>query len=591
MELRSGKKKLETPRTHSQEISIIIDTSIHRSPYRDENHIVFDTSESESLEMDLDGAWGANSEENPMGRPNETPQSTESFNSPYIWRNYTEEMVRTMILGPQRPLTVTTTAPIMTPVPTLAGTYTSSAPIATPSVQVPRTSSAAFTTPAANSAIPNASNTLPSDGRRSGFPVLEPNVENLLVNLMRKLDTGFSNINENLRNMNFGLSVITNPNQQPGTSRQSASPRNLLSSHTVEPPVVNIQPQSQPVPQDTAVNPPNLNVPNANNDPIGRLERIVFGLATQVQTLHDRMATTSQPVQSGPSEIRQIPSSTHSNISSYKTWPHKWKLKYDGDNNKLAVEFFWNQLIMLKETNDVMWTDVLCSFPNFLEGAAHKWFFRYWRTQPSLRWEKLKDDMIAHFRGDDSDESLWCKIAKRKQEDRESFDKFYDSVLDLQDRLGKRLSDKELIGILQENLRKDIQICLFSYSTESLTDFANKCRYIDKKLHPHFYYPGFNYTRRVSEIDREFPAEEVAPEIEAFASKRPVHPNSQQSFKCWNCDKVGHNFVMCEETRNRFCYWCGYKNVTCRSCPSCASNFRLPTKVMEPPPTAPPAED
>lgn len=437
--------------------------------------------------------------------------------------------------------------------------------------------------------IPDAT----SSRRMSGFPTLENNnaTEKLLVDLMRNLQTGFSNINDHLTLMNAEFKSLKD-------TRNEDHNRNSMPSHIL-PSTEQSAPLPQDLPQPLAQNASNLattvngSTPDTSNpdDPMSRMERIVQRLSIQVQGLTERIIGLPPSDRNSYNNFPINPVHIPSNVSSYKTWPHKWKIKYDGDNNKLAIELFWNQIIMLKETNDFPWTDVLSSFPNFLEGSAFKWFFRYWRSQSTIHWEKLKMDMIGHFRGDDTDESIRCKLAKRKQGERESFDKFYDSLLDLQDRLTKRLPDKEFIGILQENLRMDIQMCLISFETESLTEFAKKCRYIDKKLHPHSYSPGFNFTKRISEIERDLPEDTISPEIESITARKSFVSNAQTNNQCWNCDKVGHNYIMCEEVRNRFCYWCGYKDVTTRSCPRCNTNFRFPFKTQEPPPSAPPAED
>lgn len=586
MNLRSGKRKnFFDPNPLDK---IIRESSFQKSPYRDPQNIRLDSdsdsdsSEHISREME-NGAWGGEFPNNGPPRPNETPQSMNSSNSPWPYNTddmiQQEERLREVIFGAQYrtlPATTSTSAQAhnlessaaissMGNNPIRAPTLTTSAnihrnPMATEPVSVmPGTNP----TPIISSA-PLAQTYRPSPGmydtrRLSAFPTLETEArnDNLLIAMMSRLDAGLVRINENLNVLNnrSHVNIVPDPQVQ---NQATAEPRNVASSSTVP------------------------NTPAS--DPIARLERMVTGLASQVQTLNERIGSGSVPSQDRVPENSSEFFPVRSNISSYKSYPHKWKLKYDGDNQKLAIEFFLDQVTTLKETNDVMWSDVLCCFPQFLEGDASKWFYRYRRTQESLTWDQLKIAMMTHFRGGDSDESLWCKIAKRRQGPNESFDTFYNSVLDIQDRLNGRLTDKQMIGILQENLRNDIQLCLISFDPKSLTEFVNKCRYTDRKLRPQLYQG--NYSRRISEIETDLQNEDASPEIEAFASRRPFNPNSQANMRCWNCDTAGHNFVMCEEAPRRFCYWCGYKNVTCKNCPSCNSNFRSPHKIQDPPPSS-----
>lgn len=139
--------------------------------------------------------------------------------------------------------------------------------------------------------------------------------------------------------------------------------------------------------------------------------------------------------------------------------------------------------------NDIPWDHVFRNFHHFPEGIALRW---YQKSQRELRWEQLREDMIARFRGNESDESIWCKITNRKQEDRETFEHFYNSILDLHDRLVNPLSDAQMIGVLRSNVKLETKKCLIPVISTDLNDFVNKCRQTDNLLYPHLYrrYPS-----------------------------------------------------------------------------------------------------
>lgn len=354
------------------------------------------------------------------------------------------------------------------------------------------------------------------------------------------------------------------------------------------------------------------------NDSISRLEQVVSSLGSQVQSLTQRLGamsssdypengndppfnsehhhrsrhhrhesrtspppTHSQPrpgQQHSPSPPRSRANNHSHHGDTYRIMPHKWKVWYNGNNNKFPIEFFFDQLEILRVSSGLEYGHVISGLPHLLSDEPARWFVRYSKQNPGVQWNQLKKDMIEQFRGIDSEESLWCSIANKKQQPHETFDFFYSSLQNLQDRISISFTDAQMIGILSNNVRYDIQKCLVSYSTPSLTEFVNKCRQVDKLLHPHLYVVGAANSRKVSELQPEFDSEEQSFGVEAFVPKRG---NSSDVVKCWNCERNGHRFKDCEEPRRMFCYLCGYPNVTCTKCPACSQkpNFRQPASA------------
>lgn len=341
------------------------------------------------------------------------------------------------------------------------------------------------------------------------------------------------------------------------------------------------------------------------------LTRALSNLNLQVQTLTERLSGdqlnfaqnadlgANSSRSPGNSNVnRSEPNGRNARSQSYSSQsrhhygnlPRDWKLRYDGDNNKLAVEFFCDQIEILQEANGTDWRDVIAALPFFLEGEAAKWFYRFIKGNNSTEWNLLKEAMIEYFRGAESTESLYCALAKRKQGDREKFDDFYHSVLNILDRIADGVPDTQLIGILRENVKFDIQKCLVTYCPTSLSDFVNKCRLTDKLLREKNCY----YLRKVSEVQMEETGKDESVrsmDIEALTSRRSHNSQNFANTKCWNCDVLGHSWQVCDEPLKIFCYWCGFKNVRCKTCPSCnSSNFRFGFQQKEPPPpSAPPA--
>lgn len=485
--------------------------------------------------------------------------------SEFVLGNYTLEQVRNIIGCPTNLATGITTS--STTVSTTA-TGTSSAYTTSPSQPV---TNLTYSLPAS---IPNPPII---SGRLSGLPTLESTTDTLLKTLIYKIDVGFRGLNESIRNPMSNV-----PSSSAESVNATAGPSQVVNTNQMS---SNMTPLEIRTPNSNFENPP---------DSISRLENIVGNLASQIKDLNDKFCSLSTNSVNSQSRPNNFSSQSNSNFQgsnsfgcSYKTWPHKWRVKYDGDNQKLAVEFFFDQLASLRELNDVMWDHVITAFPVFLEGEALKWFFRYRKTEKEIRWIKLRTDMIAHFRGTDSEESILCKIASRKQEDRETFNKYYNSLLDLKDRLSSNesLSDVQMIGILKKNVKFESRKILSSVLTKSLKEFVTICQNLDEMLNPHLYREYPNYKKKVSEV--EAPSLDI-PEnvynIEAITNRRMNTNQNLANVKCWNCDNLGHGWQLCEEPRNIFCYWCGFKKVTCKTCPRCNQNFRLTGNNQESPP-------
>lgn len=425
---------------------------------------------------------------------------------------------------------------------------------------------------------------------------------------------------QNQLNNYLQFSALSENNYRNPTS-QVQSRQAQLNSHLSEmlsQPSLNFPSTSQP------------NNSNSDNDSnITRLERMISSLAINVNTLNERFNSftrvnptqrssvpgispnplhappppnnvTAHPRLSAFENLTAAPNNQLLNIPQfpcnlrngnvYRTLPHKWRVKYTGDNNVMSVEFFLDQLTVLKESSvGTTWEEVLAVFPQFLEGDAARWFIRFrkkiFANNQQITWAILKKEMLIQFRGAESEVSLWCKLVNRKQGERESFDKFLNAILDLHDRIPVPFSDIQIIGILKNNVKLDIQRCLVTYSTTNLTDFVNKCRETEFLFH-------HNNLRKVSELEVE--NNDTAGEIEAFVKRTNTKSSSTVNIKCWNCDFVGHDWKVCEKPLTIFCYWCGLKDYKCRDCPKCNSssqNFRQIGRNHDPPPSAPPMEN
>lgn len=230
--------------------------------------------------------------------------------------------------------------------------------------------------------------TMANTMRLPAFPLLgETSTDRLLREMISKMDSGFRNL---------GTQFLQNQTQ--------AAPPQAPMRQTFEQSAPSIPPRG---------------MPNSDSDNISRLEQMVANLALGMNTLTQRLDTYSNSRQSPnqsqhhhhsqhsqqnansqvpPPHSNSFTPSSHGSRNSYdpqahvyRTLPHKWKVRFNGDNNVASVEFFIDQLTVLKESSQgTTWDHVLAVFPQFLEGAAGKWFVRYRKSLLERNIERLK---------------------------------------------------------------------------------------------------------------------------------------------------------------------------------------------------------
>ncbi|KAI8118689.1 hypothetical protein CVS40_9622 [Lucilia cuprina] len=229
---------------------------------------------------------------------------------------------------------------------------------------------------------------------------------------------------------------------------------------------------------------------------------------------------------------------------------HNWKIRFSGDHKGMSVDnFIYRVEALTTQTLDGNF-ELLCRHISTLfDSKATEWFWRYHRSVNEIRWPDLCNALRHQYKDSRTDVDFREMIRDRKQHHGESFDSFYDAIVEISDRLSTPLQENVLVEILRRNLLPEIQHEILNIPIYSVTHLRDICRRreffmmdIGKRQVVN---KSINFRRQVHELEQD--------DIEPLTEE----DISAISLICWNCQKNGHRYQDCLEDRNVFCYGCG----------------------------------
>lgn len=247
-----------------------------------------------------------------------------------------------------------------------------------------------------------------------------------------------------------------------------------------------------------------------------------------------------------------------------------WRIKFSGSLNSISVENFIYRIEALTSQTLQGDFDLLCrNASSLFEGKAADWFWRYHRSVDSVCWNSLCKAMRQQYSDSRSDVDIRELIRDRKQKQGESFDNFYESVVELTDILKEPLSGSLLVEILRRNLLPEIQHEILNLKISSLQELRDVCRRreffmqdVRRKHDLGFSKPNM-ISKRVSELD------EVVLDNEVESLTDSTDQIAAIGFICWNCRQSGHRYQECLANRTVFCYGCGTPDTYKPNCKKC----------------------
>lgn len=235
-----------------------------------------------------------------------------------------------------------------------------------------------------------------------------------------------------------------------------------------------------------------------------------------------------------------------------------WRLKYGGNSSNLSVDAFLYRVEAL--TNQTLGGnfDVLCRNASALfEGKASDWYWRYHKTVREITWADLCLSLRRQFKDTRTDMDYRELIRDRKQKPGESFDTFYDSILELVDHLDQPIRETLMIEIVRRNILPEIQheiLNLQIFSVDHLRDICRKREFFLQDVRKrNMAQRPLVFPKKIAKVYQE---DEISENI-LFESNNDI---SELALICWNCKKTGHRYQECLSERNIFCYGCGTSN-------------------------------
>lgn len=146
----------------------------------------------------------------------------------------------------------------------------------------------------------------------------------------------------------------------------------------------------------------------------------------------------------------------------------KWNIAYDGSNSKNVRDFIY-RLETLATDDGYPLANLTRILHMFLSDKANDWFWVYKQSYPNTTWVEMRAAIIAYFSRFDSEDETREQIIRRFQGVKESFSDFSLEIQKLNGRLGRRLSEREILHRLFHNMHPALRNATLGYQAQILS--------------------------------------------------------------------------------------------------------------------------
>lgn len=248
----------------------------------------------------------------------------------------------------------------------------------------------------------------------------------------------------------------------------------------------------------------------------------------------------------------------------------QWKLQFSGNVQKLSVMSFLERVEELKIARNVSDQELFHSCIDLFSDKALSWY-RSIRTSVST-WQELTILLKRDFLPEDYDECLLSEIKNRIQGPQEDVLSYILAVEALFLRLGERKTEKYVVKQIVRNLHPTFANALVLHEISSISELKDRCRRIeDIQIRASKYRTPPSKRSELLEPDLAcLPARDNT-SVTYDNTLKNAQVERSKDYMCWNCGLGDHLFRSCTRPSTIFCYICGKKNFTTKTCPNAHS--------------------
>lgn len=246
-----------------------------------------------------------------------------------------------------------------------------------------------------------------------------------------------------------------------------------------------------------------------------------------------------------------------------------WPIRFSKGN---GIKF-WKRIEKLQRSYEYDDEMIFKYFHLLLQGHALEWYWQFCDEYENSNLKHLKTEFCRVFTTIESDMTLVSSMYSQRQ-GRDTFEKFYNDIIDKNFNLKDPLSDEQIIEILKTNMDDEVRQRIFTFETTDRIKFFHKANkaYLDvcqmREKKKSFYDNKFG--RKIHELDFD---EFSSHEIEEISAKINNWKFKKSNLKCFNCQSDKHLLAKCPEDITRFfCFKCGLDGYATPKCPSCNLN-------------------
>lgn len=249
---------------------------------------------------------------------------------------------------------------------------------------------------------------------------------------------------------------------------------------------------------------------------------------------------------------------------------HKWGIKFSGSDSGTSVLSFLADVEEKAEWKGVDVNSLVAAASEFFEGDAKVWYRSMKKKIDS--WNELKILMRKEFLPLNYYDTLWEEIRSRKQGVNEPIGTYVANMTGLFDwlELGEVVTEEMKLNLIRKNLAPFYLEKLALMHIHSLEELKSYGKHLEVNKQRVELYEGSKTKPKV--LAPEFACKQPGrrPVVHALENNKPLTASSGGA-KCWKCNAEGHSFSVCkEEQKWKFCYRCGKKDETTKSCPKCS---------------------